>query len=100
MILGNQIGTITLSSSDTCNIVDVDECHFWYYKILFLYFLGRPLDTQSCALILFTIIEDSVSQDPKFLKGSNSMEEPLPYKQKVGCSIPPCPSDIIISVKY
>ena len=27
------------------------------------------------------------------------MEERLPYKQKVGGSIPPCPNDIIISVK-
>ena len=99
MILGNQIDTITLSSSNTCNTVDVDECPFWYYKSLFLCCLVRPLDTQSCALILFTIIEVSVSQVLKLLKGSISMEECLPYKKEVGGSIPPCPNDIIISVK-
>ena len=27
------------------------------------------------------------------------MKECLPYKQEVGGSIPPCPNDIIISVK-
>ena len=27
------------------------------------------------------------------------MEESLPYKQNIGGSIPPCPNDIIISVK-
>ena len=27
------------------------------------------------------------------------MEERLPYKQEVGGSIPPCPNDIIISVR-
>ena len=62
--------------------------------------LSRPLDTQSSVLILFTIVEDSISYVLKFLKGSSSMEERLPYKQEVTGSIPPCPNDIIISVNY
>ena len=35
----------------------------------------------------------------QILKGFSSMEERMPYKQEVGGSIPPCPNDIIMSVK-
>ena len=35
----------------------------------------------------------------QIIKGCQPMEECLPYKQEVGGSIPPCPNDIIISVK-
>ena len=70
-----------------------------YCELIKSIILCQPLDTQSCVLIFFTIIEDSISYVPGFLKGASSMEECLPYKKEVGGSIPPCPNDIIIPVK-